>query len=272
MRLKDSASCPISGCLGSGMSGVSNWLRLMAREAYDHLGDWGQQPHDHQTGSAAQCHAQRHHHDLHQGDPLAQLRDLGISSLGVQNRGFQQLHGVLAQIPAADRDLVIVQLGCLCILPAGKAALQFLQQGAVAAVGGLHCAVKHPLLIADVLQAVHIESDAPQPCVAGGAGCLKLFQHFLGLAVLPAVRFQNADGTFHTALKPADGVKVAHLVVLHLLHRPCLIAVQGKLQRKGRKKSRQTQHHALLERNAALPVALFHAKLPPLFRWIISVR
>ena len=24
MRLKDSASCPISGCLGSGMSGVSN--------------------------------------------------------------------------------------------------------------------------------------------------------------------------------------------------------------------------------------------------------
>ena len=33
MRLKDSASCPISGCLGSGMSGVSNWLRLMAREA-----------------------------------------------------------------------------------------------------------------------------------------------------------------------------------------------------------------------------------------------
>ena len=33
MRLKDSASWPISGCLGSGMSGVSNWLRLMAREA-----------------------------------------------------------------------------------------------------------------------------------------------------------------------------------------------------------------------------------------------
>ena len=33
MRLKDSASWPISGCLGSGISGVSNWLRLMAWDA-----------------------------------------------------------------------------------------------------------------------------------------------------------------------------------------------------------------------------------------------
>ena len=173
------------------------------------------------------------------------------------------MHGVLAQIPAADRDLVVVQLGSLCFLPTGKVAFQLFQQGVVAAVGGLHRAVQHPLLIADVLQAVHIGSDAPQPCVAGGAGCLKLFQHFLSLAVLPAVRFQNADGAFHTALKAADGVKVAHLVVLHLLHRPCLIAVQGKLQCKGRKKCCQTQHHALLERNAVLPVALFHARLPP---------
>ena len=229
----------------------------------DHLRHRSQQLHDHQTGGAAQRHAQCHHHDLHQGDPLAQLRDLGVSSLGIQDRGFQQLHGVLAQIPAADRDLVVVQLGSLCFLPTGKVALQLFQKGVVAAVGGLHRTVQHPLLIADVLQAVHIGSDAPQPCVAGGAGRLKLFQHFLSLAVLPAVRFQNADGAFHTALKAADGVKVAHLVVLHLLHRPCLIAVQGKLQCKGSKKCCQAQHHALLERNAVLPVALFHARLPP---------
>ena len=195
----------------------------------DHLRHRGQQLHDHQTGGAAQRHAQRHHHDLHQGDPLAQLRDLGISSLGIQNRRFQQLHSVLAQVPAADRHLVIVQLGRLCLLPAGKVALQLLQQGVVAAVGSFHRAVQHPLLLADVLQAVHVRSDAPQPRVAGGAGCPELFQHFLGLAVLPAVCFQNADGAFYTALKAADGVKVAHLVVLHLLHRPCLIAVQGKL-------------------------------------------
>ena len=231
----------------------------------DHLRHRSQQPHDHQTGGTAQRHAQCHHHDLHQGDPLAQLRDLGVSNLGVQNRGFQQLHGVLAQIPAADRDLVVVQLGSLCFLPTGKVAFQLFQQGVVAAVGGLHRAVQHPLLIADVLQAVHIGSDAPQPCVTGGAGCLKLFQHFLGFAVFPAVRFQNADGAFHAALKAADGIKVAHLVVLHLLHCPCLIAVEGKLQCKGSKKSCQTQHHALLERNAALPVALFHARLPPFF-------
>ena len=27
---------------------------------------------------------QCYHHDLHQGDPFAQLRDLGVSSLGIQ--------------------------------------------------------------------------------------------------------------------------------------------------------------------------------------------
>ena len=230
---------------------------------HDHLGDRRQQLHDHQTGGAAQRHAQRHHHDLHQGDPLAQLRDLGVSSLRIQNGCLQQLQGVLAQVAAADRHLVIVQLRGPCILPAGKAAFQLLQQGAVAAISRFHRTVQHPLLVADVLQAIHIGFDAPQPRVAGGAGCPELFQHFFGLAVFPAVGVQNADGAFHAALKPADGVEVAHLVVLHLLHRPGLIPVQRQLQRKGRKKGRQTQHHALLERNAALPVALFHAKPLP---------
>ena len=137
---------------------------------------------------------------------------------------------------------------------------QFFQQSGIGLVGGLNRAVQHPLLVADVVQTVQARPDAPEPRVADRDRCLQPGDDFFALAVLPAVILQRGNGAFHTALKPADGVEAAHLLVLHRLHRPGLIPVEGDLHRKRRKECRKAQTDALLEGDPQF--SFFHFPAP----------
>ena len=230
----------------------------------DHLLHRREQTHDHQTGNAAQRHAQRHHHRLQHGDALVQGRDGGVGGLGILNGGFQQLQGVLAQVIAAGHHLCIIQLGSCGIVAAEQVVFQLIQQAGVGLIDRIHCAVEHPLLIADAFQTVQAGTDAPEPCVAGGRCRLQPVNDLLRLAVLPAVVLQHGNRAFHTALKAADGVEAAHLRVLYCLHCSGLVAIERELHGKGRKKCCQTQAHALLEGD--LPLAVLQS-LPPPFVW-----
>ena len=226
----------------------------------DHLLHRCQKAHDHHGRDAAKPHAECHHHRLQQLDALAQVGNSGIGGLGVQNGRLEQLQGVLPEIFAAGSSLCIVQPGSLGVIAAAQVIFQFFQQGGVGLIGGIHRTVQHPLLVADVIQTVQAGADAPEPRVADRDRCLQPGDDFFALAVLPAVVFQRGDRAFHTALKPADGVEAAHLLVLHSLHSPGLIPVEGDLHRKRRKECRKAQTDTLLEGD--LQFSFFHFPAP----------
>ena len=104
----------------------------------DHLLHWPQQPQHRPRHHAAQHQANHRHDRLGPLDPAAQGRDLGVGALRIGDGRVEQLLGILAQIAAAGRHLVIVELCCPGIVPCPDGFFQLLYQHRVALVGGTY--------------------------------------------------------------------------------------------------------------------------------------
>ena len=184
------------------------------------------------------------------------------------------MQGVLAQVIAAGHHLCIIQLGSCGIVAAEQVVFQLIQQAGVGLIDRIHCAVEHPLLIADAFQTVQAGTDAPEPCVAGGRCRLQPVNDLLRLAVLPAVVLQHGNRAFHTALKAADGVEVAHLVVQFPQHGAGLVKAQEYLPRQRQKKRCQAKTDLPFQGHPAphAPILPLCDILPRIFRLIRPVR
>nr|VDS02410.1 hypothetical protein [uncultured organism] len=102
----------------------------------DHLLHRPQQPQHRPHHHAAQHQADHRHDRLGPLDPAAQGRDLGVGALRIRDRRVEQLLGVLTQIAAAGRHLVVVELRRPGIVPCPDGFFQLLYQRRVALIGG----------------------------------------------------------------------------------------------------------------------------------------
>ena len=215
----------------------------------DHLRHRVQQP-DHRPGhEAAQHQADGGHHGLGPLHPAAEGGHLSVGALGVRDGGVQQLLGVLAQVAAAGQDLVVVEPGGSGIVAGADGSFQLFHKGGVAFIGGAHGAVEQIFFLAHGLEAA---VDAPQPGVGGGKRAVQPVEQGVGVAVLPAVIAKDGQPALHAALKPADGVELAHLVVQPLHHGAGLIKAEKDLDGQCQQKGSQPQRDALLQRHGTM--------------------